>query len=104
MSADNWGYCPKCKAKHDADRQCTIDAAENLYGKVPAFDYNAALNEANAIPEHPEVTLREDYECYTDEDGKFVVSYRCHCTDCGFTFSFNHKESTLERCTTEDWG
>ncbi len=104
MSADNWGHCPRCKQKHDSERARKIAAAKSSYGKGPPFDYNAALNEANAIPLAPAETLREDYEQGTQPDGTFYVSYGCHCEVCGFTFKFNHEENTLDRATTEDWG
>ena len=78
MSADNWGICPKCKQKQ-----------ESLYGKVSEEEYLKTLNKKN------EYTLREDYEIYTDENGKFHIDYACSCSKCKFTFEYAFSKNIL---------
>lgn len=63
MSADNWGYCPKCVKEH--------------HGLVPR-DFSECL--------------REDWDVGVDKNGEFFVSYSCVCNDCRFKFEFSHEE------------
>ena len=39
-----------------------------------------------------EETLREDYECFISEDGRFYISYRAACAVCGFGKTFEIDE------------
>lgn len=95
MSADNWGICPKCKAKTEADAEKLIKKSAGSYGKIPVDEWKQL--DANA---HIEVThdhnLREDYQIGTDECGEFSVSYSCTCRACGFHFEFKHEFQCFE--------
>ena len=43
-------------------------------------------------------TLREDYEFYMDPTtGEFSAAYEGHC-ECGFEFTFKHKEPAMKNC------
>lgn len=91
MSADNWGICPRCKARAIKAREAKQLAAGAAYGKVPSADYLKMLADVEVPLEHEE-TLREDYDVRTGEDGEFCVSYGCSCEECGFKHSFKHAE------------
>lgn len=87
MSADRWGVCPQCKLdaeKEAADRRAT---AEQSYGKVSAAKYAQLLAAADK-PVELEDEFREDYEIYTTEDFRFVVSYRGGCEKCNFEVTY----------------
>ena len=66
MSANNWRICPQC----------------NKSGNVPLR------------PTFPE-TMREDYEIWMDKEGFFEVTYSAHCTQCEFSFSFEHSDRAV---------
>jgi hypothetical protein len=85
VSANNWGICPRCKAKREDDvRALDIDLAQS-YGEVPIeqFDHLRAERDKLATAE-PERTLREDYEIWINQDGRFYASYVAHCSVCQF--------------------
>lgn len=84
MSADNWGFCPKCKKD--------FKESESNYGKVSEEEF---LNSLNKKPVKLEETLREDYRINVDADGEFEVIYNCKCDCCGFTFYYSHKEQII---------
>lgn len=90
MSADNWAICPECKAKVDALQEERRAKAEKAYGKVPAEQYLAMLENIGDC-ELP-IDLREDYEIWMGEDGKFTVHYSATCVTCGWSFNFEHSE------------
>ncbi len=73
-------------------RQAAHAEAQAAYGKLSVEDYAAKFSEASSIPYRPAESLREDWEIYTDEQGRFAVSYGCSCEKCGFEFSYQHKE------------
>lgn len=84
MAADRWAKCPKCTEK----LQATLDST---YDKVSEDEYLDALRQVNQQDE----TMREDYELWTDEHGKFTVNYSCNCKECGFAFEYHHSERIL---------
>lgn len=91
MSADNWGYCPRCEAKRIKTENERADNLGKLYGKIPSDQYMERWNEAKTpLPRNS--TLREDYEMSTGTGGNFYVSYSCSCEVCGFSHSFKHEE------------
>lgn len=97
MSADNWGICPKCKAKKARQHDALIDKAAKAYGKVPRDEYEAMVKKADSLKPADDIdetlrTLREDYEVYTDADGWFSVTYEAGCKVCGFKHEFKHTE------------
>ncbi len=83
MSADNWTTCPNC-------RQLAETKVASSYGKVSEDEYLAILEAKKSIKNEP--TLREDYEMWTDEDGKFTVSYSCSCSVCKFHFDYKYSQ------------
>jgi hypothetical protein len=93
MSANNWGICPRCVANAEKAKNAAAEKVRASYGKLPIDRWQKARKEAEAMPNGDEnETLREDYELYTDSGGELFVSYRCDCTVCGFSHSFEHKE------------
>ena len=91
MSADNWGVCPRCSVELEKQRLARVKAADDAYGKVESLEYLNLLEQANEEI-LPEYILREDYEIWTDENGKFFVSYKCRCDKCGFSHVFRYDE------------
>jgi hypothetical protein len=81
MSADNWGICPNCKK--------AIKPEKSKYGKVSEDEY---LKEIAKPVKELEETLREDYECSIDENGRFHIFYRAGCQVCGFGKKFEIDE------------
>lgn len=88
MSADNWTYCPKCKAKDEARKASQLNEAEEAYGKVTAAEYADMIAAAREVIDLEE-TLREDYQIGI-HNGQFEVGYRCSCGVCGFCWSYKH--------------
>lgn len=41
---------------------------------------------------HDAETLREDWEIEGPSEGSFAVHYCCQCEECGFEFSFSHRQ------------
>lgn len=76
MSATNWATCPQCVMRMEHDKEHMIYQ-----------DFMNAWSSAEI-----QTTLREDYEIYVKEDGKFCVHYSCLCTVCGFSHKFEHSE------------
>lgn len=98
MSADNWTVCPKCRPHLSKDKTAAITAANALYGTVPAAEFMEALAKANALPEEDDepTQLREDYEIGLYKSGWFEISYSCSCTQCGFSWEFNHRQMVVD--------
>lgn len=95
MSANNWRTCPRCAVERRNEETAAMQAARDSYGKVPAEEYEAAIQEAESLSRTPiSTTLREDWEIGTDENGEFHVGYSCQCKVCGFIFHYEHTEQT----------
>jgi hypothetical protein len=90
MSADNWAECPKCRAGAEEAKKRAEEEARASYGKVPAEQYVRLLASANQAISLPD-TLREDYELGLSGT-EFYVAYRCSCQECGFEYSYRHRE------------
>jgi hypothetical protein len=88
MSADNWTYCPKCAAAAASEREKAILSAGAQYGKIPADDYVALINDANK-PVTMEATFRENFWQGLRGD-TFEVEYHGCCTTCKFKHVFKH--------------
>jgi hypothetical protein len=95
MSADNWGICPRCKAKEDKRQDALAKRVIEAYGTLPQSEYMQLLREAEAPQPDMKRTLREDYELGTDEDGEFSVTYRCGCTTCNYSFKYEYSQVVL---------
>lgn len=95
MGADNWGVCPSCKRKAEADKIEQQKLVGESYGKVAPDEYLRLFNEA-AQPISLKDTLREDYEIGVDETGYFAVSYSGSCHVCKFAFTFKEERDTLK--------
>ena len=91
MSADNWTECPRCLEKEETEKNALKLKAESEYGKMPKAEYLELLRKSEE-PLSTEQTLREDYEFWTDPDGKFSANYNCHCKICGFEHTFKHEK------------
>lgn len=89
MSADHWGICPACKRKAIAEHDRMVQEAVEFFGKERE-QLRAAADKK--IRFEAETTLREDYECWIDEDGLFTINYTAHCQKCGFRKAFEHEE------------
>jgi hypothetical protein len=92
MSARNWTHCPRCLQKHTEFRDAEIRIAKALYGVVEPDEYAAAMQSAEAIPERPEPSFRENWEIGIESDGFFSVSYGGNCTKCDYSHEFEHTE------------
>jgi hypothetical protein len=81
--------CPNCrKLAEDAAAALMVEAAA-LYGKVPAADYEAAMERArDAAKDMPSETFREDYEIYGAQDGTVKVTYGGRCEVCKVGIDF----------------
>lgn len=97
MSADNWGECPKCETQRQADIVALSQKSSDSYGKVSVDAFDAMRQElADLLNNDMDATLREDYEFYLDPDtGVFEARYSARCTECGWSFKFNHEEKAL---------
>lgn len=92
MSADNWASCPKCLANHQKAVAQRQKNAEESYGKIPAKEYLKLLKGAEDKKKPSVDTLREDYYIGVNEQGVFRVSYLGSCSECDFSFSYEHEE------------
>jgi hypothetical protein len=93
MSANNWTGCPACIKKEEDEKERVGKEIYESYGKIPQKEFLKKMKELEAgNDEEGRATLREDWELGTDGGGEFFVSYRCSCGECGFSFSFKHKE------------
>lgn len=87
MSADNWTYCPKCKAEREDEISKETRRIAASYGSVSIDEFDAARSLlADKMNTAPEQTWREDYEFYGVEDGVLHIVYRGGCKACGFAF------------------
>lgn len=91
MSADNWTECPRCLQEEVKKKDELMAQADSAYGTIPKAEYLELLKKSGE-PLKAEQTLREDYEFWTNPDGEFKASYRCHCDRCGFKHTFKHEE------------
>lgn len=92
MSADSWTYCLKCRRDSEALISDGLEKLRAQYGKIPEADYLATANAlADDAERLPRSTLKENYQVGIDED-RFLVKYRASCTECGFSFEFDHNE------------
>lgn len=92
MSADNWRECPKCNKKLLLSKEAEQKKADDSYGKVTRGEYLDLVALAKK-PIKLEQTLREDYHIFVNLEGEFIVSYECHCQDCGFSFSYSDRKT-----------
>lgn len=95
MSADNWGICPKCKAKHEKLIEDNEQLLAEQYGKVDLVSYKLLEERLAAVSDEYETyELREDYEIVMTEDGHFYCSYSCSCynDECDFKYNYHHEE------------
>lgn len=93
MGADRWADCPRCKHRAEAKHAAKVAELPSLYGKVPAEEYLAAVEQAEQPPNWKERTFREDYEIGITDQGGFKVNYSGHCTKCKLYHRFKHAES-----------
>lgn len=94
MSADNWAICPKCQELYNANQKARILGVAEKYGKIPAEEYIKLSKEVSKEVEL-EATLREDYEFYIDDDGKFFATYSAECAVCDFHFKFKESKQVF---------
>ncbi len=96
MSADNWSQCPRCRIRVWDEKKAALEAVQATYGKIPADDFVADLERAKGMNTDLDNSVREDYEIFIDEHGRFVVSYSAGCRNggCGYSFEYNHQEQT----------
>ena len=103
VSADNWGVCPRCKAKALADLAALNEAVEQQYGQVSMSDHDELRAKRDTLAFALEAgdglkrTFREDYEIGVDADaydGVLYISYRGRCSvdGCGCGVEFTHTE------------
>ena len=86
MSAQNKAICPKC---HLAGKK-NLKNFTNATNKQDKIGY--LWNERH-LPRQP--TLSESYEIHTDMYGILFISYTCHCSYCGFEYTFSHTERVI---------
>jgi hypothetical protein len=85
MSAKNWTTCPQCSqlASQEQDKAHRLAAA--AYGNVSREEYAELAKAAEREPVLCD-TLREDWSIGVGTDGKFRMTYRCHCEACEFKY------------------
>tara|TARA_B100001964_G_C13855009_1_gene431878 strand:- start:140 stop:445 length:306 start_codon:yes stop_codon:yes gene_type:complete len=88
MSATNWASCPKCLKLVECGQSKLLQDIKEKYGKIPANEWLNLLEKSKDRRPLGH-TLREDYEVYTDLNGKFYIKYNCSCEVCGFSYEFN---------------
>lgn len=71
MSADNIGYCPRCKRKMGLRK---LEKA------------------SDAMPNE----MREYYGISLSENGVFTVDYEAECHSCGFTWNYSVKHTLTD--------
>jgi len=100
MRVSNWTECPKCKQIAEAegakremdDEEVQISRKPNKHRGSCLEDFLAeegSLEEKSDEPVESNETLRETYEIGIFE-GVFETVYQARCTECGFSFEFNH--------------
>jgi len=90
MGANNYRECPTCKQKKKESVQEARRIVKELYGKVPADEYKAAV-ELSESDYSVDLTLAEYYEIGI-QGVNFTVSYGAACRTCGFSFDYNHEQ------------
>ena len=85
MSAQNKAICPRC---HLAEKQTSKNFIKATDKQQLGHLYNI-----RHLPRQP--TLSESYEIYTNEFGTLYISYTCHCSGCGFEYTFTHTEKVI---------
>jgi hypothetical protein len=86
MGADNWAICPKCNKEAE-------DKYANAYGNVSESEYQNLIRK---VDDHEaRRTLREDYEIYISETGRFCIGYSAHCNVCKFQYSYDKNEELV---------
>ena len=91
MSTNHYRECPRCRQRAARDKLLAQKKTQESYGKVPAEEYDRLLAESRKkIPLRD--ILREDYQLGVGTDGVFAVNYRCRCSECNFTYSYQHRE------------
>lgn len=106
MSANNYRLCPKCRSVELRELDSFRNKVDQSYGKIPLEDFEKMRKEQKereekfSNPEEEKMTLREDWEIRMDESGEFRLRYNCQCSQCGFSFEYQHSEQCdLDR----DW-
>lgn len=98
MSADNWTYCPHCKAALDQHHTLLQKTSDEAYGRINKMEW-LALEQKAKFTDAASETLREDYHLgISINDGggaKFEISYSALCGDCGFVFEYSHQEDII---------
>ena len=91
MSADNWAICPRCKLEEQRQYDLQVQEVVDAYGKITAEEYEAKKEALRNRPKL-ETTLREDYESFITEEGRFYISYTGACQACAFRHDFKVDE------------
>jgi len=99
MSADNWNYCPGCKARKIEEAEALERSVQESYGKISMEEWDSLRSRAAAaqaaIPdadtENGDPTFREDYEFYGAQTGVVHVRYSGHCSLCNLSIKFTHE-------------
>jgi len=94
MSADNWAICPRCKLEEQRRYDLQLREVATAYGRLPAEEYESMRE---ALRNRPELatTLREDYESFITEGGRFYISYTGACQACAFRHVFKVDEQLM---------
>jgi hypothetical protein len=86
MSASNWDVCPKCL-------KLARTAVDTQYGKITKEEYDLLKEKLEKLENNTDHTLREDYcQGINNDKEEYFVEYGCRCDECGFSFSYAHKE------------
>jgi predicted Zn-ribbon and HTH transcriptional regulator len=93
VSADKYEICPRCKRLYEEYTEKFRKKVLESYGKVPVEEYLRLMAMANEEKgKDMEPTLAEYIEAYIEQNGDFNISFSSRCTECGFKFSFEHKQ------------
>ena len=91
MRIDNLAACPNCHASSGKSPLVRRDTAPR-YGLVSKDVHQAFRGVTRANSEDKERYTLEEYRDMGISDGQFFVRYRAQCTDCEFSFGFEHAE------------
>jgi hypothetical protein len=87
--------CPKCRIHNEQVRLDLQKMIAAQYGKIDPQQWMEAHAAAQKPVELSEV-FREDWDLGMNDSGKFYVSYKGRCQDCGFGFEFRDNQQVLK--------
>lgn len=98
MSANNWTFCPKCQKTKKEESIALDENVKISYGKIAVEEWLKLRDEADefrdSLDSSSDMTLREDWSIGTYNQ-KFSVSYSSGCSQCNYSYDYNHETKEL---------